>query len=180
MILQVEHLLPLDMLTLSSLYFKLSCWLQLHILCTVVFLLTRSKKAYFSKRSNLSCSFIFTSYKHIDDHRVRNTSILQGHHVHRGLTRARSRTLSPDFSIPPLVTVVSYSVYPYDWPFPLFTGRFSMFTGMCDLNGCKWNEIKKNNSLTSLIEKQHCFHSTYRQQTILHKTYSLSEAQSVP
>lgn len=35
-----------------------------------------------------------------------------GHRVPRGLTRARSRTLSPDFSNPPLVMVASYSVYP--------------------------------------------------------------------
>lgn len=32
--------------------------------------------------------------------------------------------------------VVSYRVYPKDWPFPLFTGRFSMLTGFSEMVGC--------------------------------------------
>lgn len=32
--------------------------------------------------------------------------------------------------------VVSYRMYPKDCPFPLFTGRFSILTGLSELTGC--------------------------------------------
>ena len=88
-------------LTSSSFIFCVHVW-ELHCL-------TCGKKICFPKMSNVSYKFSFSKCKH--------TNYGQGkwdhvHYVQRGLTRARSRTLSPDFSCPPLVMVVSYSVYP--------------------------------------------------------------------